>query len=124
MRPAAELLPAEITIRQAIERVGFSKFQSWVVTEDSRRVLGVINLSTLQRELPKRESTTLRDLFKEITFPHVHVDQSMDLALERMGANHVQVLPVVGRADIHELLGIVTLGDILDSYGLTIPASK
>jgi CIC family chloride channel protein len=40
------------------------------------------------------------------------------LALERMGANHIEVLPVVSRADVHKLQGIVTLRDVLDSYGV------
>jgi len=38
-----------------------------------------------------------------------------------MGTNHLQVLPVVSRADIHNLLGIVTLSDVLESYGLSMP---
>jgi hypothetical protein len=30
----------------------------------------------------------------------------------------VDVLPVVSRADIHQLLGIVQLQDVLEAYGL------
>ena len=54
----------------------------------------------------------------------MHSDQGLDVALERMGANHVQVFPVVSRADVHHLLGVVTLGDVLDSYGLELPGEK
>jgi CIC family chloride channel protein len=43
-----------------------------------------------------------------LTFPHVHADQGLDLALDRMGSNHVEILPVVSRADVHKLEGIVT----------------
>ena len=57
-------------------------------------------------------------IIREQTFPHVHQDQGLDLALERMGANQIDVLPVVSRADLHELEGIVTLRDVLDSYGV------
>jgi CIC family chloride channel protein len=35
-----------------------------------------------------------------------------------MSNAHVDVLPVVNRADIHKLEGIVTLRDVLDSYGV------
>jgi len=35
-----------------------------------------------------------------------------------MGANEIDVLPVVNRANIHKLEGIVTLRDILGSYGV------
>ena len=49
----------------------------------------------------------------------MHADQGLDLALERMGSNQVDVLPVVSRADVHQLMGIVTLADVLDAYGVS-----
>lgn len=121
MRTPVESLPAEIRVHEAIERIRESTAQSWIVTEDSR-VLGTVNLTSLQRDLGAGDSA-LRDLVDDINFPHVHTDQSLDLALERMGTNHLQVLPVVSRADIHNLLGVVTLNDVLESYGLGIPDS-
>jgi CIC family chloride channel protein len=48
----------------------------------------------------------------------VHSDQSLDLALNRMGAAQLELLPVVNRANIHKLEGVITLGDVLDSYGV------
>ncbi len=39
--------------------------------------------------------------------------------LERMGSNQIDLLPVVSRADIHQLVGIVTLQDVLDAYGVS-----
>jgi CIC family chloride channel protein len=48
---------------------------------------------------------------------HVHPDQSLSLAMERMGTNHVNVLPVVSRANVRQLVGIVALEDILNTYG-------
>jgi CIC family chloride channel protein len=122
MRTPDESLPADSSVREALDRVRSSRFQSWLVTEGPR-VVGVVTLSTLQQQLGEDGSKPLRHLVDGINFPHVHADQGLDLALERMGANHVQVLPVVSRADIHNLLGIVTLGDVLDSYGLGLPDS-
>jgi CIC family chloride channel protein len=118
MRPPAESLPAEIKVGDAISRIRESKVQSWLVTESNSRVLGVVNLTSLQQGLDAAESSSLRDLVTEINFPHVHIDQSLDLALQRMGTNHLQILPVVSRADVHNLLGVVTLSDVLGSYGL------
>ena len=46
-------------------------------------------------------------------------DHALHLALERMSAYHLDLLPVVHRADIHKLIGVVTLKDVLDSYGVT-----
>jgi CIC family chloride channel protein len=38
-----------------------------------------------------------------------------------MGSNDVEILPVVSRADVHKVEGIVTLRDVLDSYGVSQP---
>lgn len=117
MRHSAESLPADITVLNAVDRVRDNKFHSCLVT-DGLRVLGAINLSALQREVLKDGSKTIGDLVKDLKLPHVHADMSLDVALERMGENQLQVLPVVNRADVHDLLGVVILQDVLDSYGV------
>ena len=118
MQAASQLLPAEITIREALERVRPSEFRTWLVT-DRRGVIGVINLPTLEREATKGAANLLGELVGNGAFPHVHSDQGLELALERMGANEIDVLPVVSRADVHKLEGILSLRAVLDSYGLS-----
>ncbi len=120
MHPATELLPAEITVEEALERVRASEFRTCLVT-DRRGVVGVINLPTLEREVAEGAAKQLGEIVSGLVFPHVHPDQGIDLALERMGANQIEVLPVVSRADVHKLEGIVTLQDILYSYGVNMP---
>ncbi|MGH7744884.1 MAG: CBS domain-containing protein, partial [Candidatus Dormibacteria bacterium] len=51
----------------------------------------------------------------------LHTDHSLSLALERMGACQINSIPVVSRADIHKLEGIVTLKDVLSLYGVGSP---
>jgi len=41
------------------------------------------------------------------------------VALERMGTNRIEILPVVNRADVHKLEGILTLDNVLDAYGVS-----
>ena len=55
--------------------------------------------------------------------PHVHPDHSLSLALERMGSSGLKVLPVVSRANVRQLIGIVALDDILSAYGVAKQAS-
>src|SRR6266705_3569677 len=50
MHTATELLPAEITVQEALARAHSSQFRTWLVA-DRRGVVGVINLSRLEREL-------------------------------------------------------------------------
>jgi CIC family chloride channel protein len=119
MRNATELLPSELTVRDAWERIRSGESQTWLVT-DRQRIVGVINLSTLVREIAEgSDKQKLGELVGGTVFPHVHPDQGLDLALERMGAKQLDLLPVVSRADVHKLEGIVTLHDVLDSYGVS-----
>jgi CIC family chloride channel protein len=123
MQTSSESLPAEMTVREALERASSSKFRSWLVT-DQRGVIGVINLARLEQELAagadkEGADKKLGELVDAMVFPHVHADQGLDLALERMGVNQIEILPVVNRADIHKLEGIVTLRDVLVAYGVS-----
>jgi CIC family chloride channel protein len=57
-----------------------------------------------------------------LDFPHAYSDQALHLALERMSADRLDLLPVVSRADVHKLERIVTLQDVLDSTEWTCRA--
>ena len=94
------------------------RFRTWLIT-DQRGVVGLISLSTLERTAAEDGTKKLSAIVDAQIFPHVHPDQGLDLALDRMGSNHVEILPVVSRADVHKLEGIVTLRDVLDSYGIS-----
>ena len=118
MRAATESLSSELTVGEALERIRSSEFRTWLVT-DRQGLVGVINLSMLAREVAEGpDKQKLAELMGGLVFPHVHPDQGLDLALERMGENQFEILPVVSRADVHKLEGIVTLRDVLDSYGV------
>jgi CIC family chloride channel protein len=119
LRPATESLPADITVQEALQRVRASKFRTWLIT-NQRGVVGLISLSTLERAAGEDDTKKLNVMVDPLIFPHVHADQGLDLALDRMGSNHVEILPVVSRADVHKLEGIVTLHDVLDSYGVNV----
>jgi len=118
LRVATESLPADITVQEGLQRVRASKFRTWLIA-DQRGVVGLISLSTLERTAAEDGTKKLSAIVDAQIFPHVHSDQGLDLALDRMGSNHVEILPVVSRADVHKLEGIVTLRDVLDSYGIS-----
>jgi CIC family chloride channel protein len=117
MHAPTEVLSGETTVRDALDQIRTSRIHSWLVV-DERGVIGVINLSTLEQEKNEGADKKLRELVGVLHFPHVHTDQGLDLALERMGTNHLDLLPVVNRASVHKLEGVVTLADVLNSYGL------
>ena len=53
--------------------------------------------------------------------PHVHPDHSFSLALERMGSSGMNILPVVSRANLRQLIGVIVLEDVLRAYGVAKP---
>ncbi len=66
---------------------------------------------------------TLRDLIEpDATFPYVHPDHPVSYSLERMRESGADVLPVVSRAGIHDIVGTIGLREILESYG--VPTAK
>ncbi len=118
MRPAAQVLSADITVTEALEAIRSSESTSWPVTDD-RGLIGVLSFGKLQQAATAgSETKLLKELLDEANFPHLHVDHPLSLALERMGAYQVNALPVVNRANIHKLEGIVTLKDVLALYGV------
>ncbi len=118
MRPALEVLSAEMTIDAALGQAAASTGRAWPVME-GERILGLATRVMLEdaqaRQLGDR---TLSTLLRGVHFPHMHPDQPLALVLERMTTAHVDLLPVVSRADIHVLEGIVTLHDVLQTYGM------
>jgi CIC family chloride channel protein len=118
MRNDAETLPAQMSVHEAVEQMRSNQFRAWPVV-DEESVVGVLSRATLEIALDDgRAEQKLIDLFETLEFPHVHKDHALHQALERMSSAHVDMLPVVNRADIHKLEGIVTLRDVLDSYGV------
>jgi CIC family chloride channel protein len=118
MRNATEFLPAEMSVQQAVERVRTSKFRAWPVM-DQGSIVGVLSRSSLESASSDgRKEQTVLSLLETLEFPHVHADHALHLALERMSQARIDILPVVHRADVHKLEGIVTLRDVLDSYGV------
>jgi chloride channel protein, CIC family len=118
MRAATEVLPSQMTVREAFDRAHDTEFDGWPVT-DERGVVGAVGLDWLEQAMANGEETKqLRELVDALDFPHVHADQPLHLALDRMGAAKLDVLPVVSRANIHLLIGVVVLTDVLNSYGV------
>lgn len=119
MRPAEEVLPAGMTLREAMEKIRSSEFTAWPVS-DASGVIGVLTFGKLQQATASDpEATKLADLLDGKDFPHLHSDHPLSLALERMGTYQVNALPVVNRANVHKLEGLVTLQDILALYGVS-----
>jgi CIC family chloride channel protein len=118
MRPADQLLRAEMTTQEALEKMRANALRAWPVSNE-RGVAGIVSIAMLEKAAAEGlSSSELTDLIGGQEFPHLHSDHSLTVALERMGAAGLDALPVVSRADVNKLEGIVALQDVLKLYGL------
>ena len=95
---------------------------------DGAKLAGMITLAQLEQEIASGHGDrTLGELLpadvpnallSAENFPHLHMDHPMDMALRRMAHSKLNVLPVVGRADVRDLKGVISLQDILKAYGV------
>jgi chloride channel protein, CIC family len=121
MRAAREVLDAQMRVETALQRIQTSGLRALPVVNE-RGLAGVLSLSKLQGVFAAGGGEqTLHELVDENNFTHVHADQPLHLALERMGTAQTDVLPVVSRADVHKLEGILVLQDVLVAYGVGPP---
>ena len=118
MRAAGVLLDAGETVHAALVKIGESVEKTWMV-KDRSEIVGIV---TREQLLETSEGggmgKKLGSLIRRAEFPHLHADHTFDMALARMGEAHADLLPVVSRANVHELMGVVRLQDVLESYGV------
>src|SRR5262249_27738598 len=92
MRSAPDTFAASLAVAQAIDLLHARKSLTALVT-DERGVVGVLSLSALENA--PAPAKRLLDLVNPLAFPHVHADHGLHLALERLGGNRLDLLPVV-----------------------------
>ncbi len=139
MRPASLVLHPETTITSAIDQVKSTQLDAWPVANELG-LWGMIREAELKKEASDFKGTisnghptaTLADIVSvgfgwhldADQLPHLHPDHTLSQALERMGSTKLHVLPVVSRANVRQLLGIVLLEDVLRAYGVAKPTHE
>jgi CIC family chloride channel protein len=127
VQAAPIVLRPDMRLAAAADQTGGSSMDAWPVA-DEEGLLGMITRQKLEGAIThglsdKRVADVLGGSFPTRLptaqeFPHLHLDHDLSLALERMGAAGVNLLPVVSRANLRELIGVVTLADVLRAYGV------
>jgi CIC family chloride channel protein len=124
-RPPAEVLQSSGTVEHALATVS-SKQSAWPVM-DADGLLGMITRTQLEEASGQgRQSRTIGELLSPrdsamkldaTNFPHVHPDHPLDAAMRRMAQSGLDVLPVVSRSNIRELVGVLSRQNALAAYG-------
>jgi CIC family chloride channel protein len=118
MRAATETLPISLTVSVALDRIRGGAYHAFPVT-DERGIQGLVTAAQLEKAAANGEGgNSLREFAKSRDFPHVHADHALHVVLERMGSSKLDLLPVVSRASVHNLLGVVVLPDVLNDFGV------
>lgn len=116
MHIASDPLPLDATVEAAKQRFNQEKCTSWPVGDDGY-LRGVVSSHQIETSNPPPKA--VRDLITDDSvYPFVHADHPLNYVLEQMRDKGVDVVPVVSRANIHQMNGVVTLTDILSTYGI------
>jgi CIC family chloride channel protein len=119
MHPAPVPLTPDTEASSALTAMQGGNLELWPVA-DSDGLRGMIRRSDLERETNAGGGAKkLTELIRSERFPHVHPDHNLSIALERMGSSGQTVLPVVSRANVRKLMGVITLDDVLGAYGVS-----
>jgi chloride channel protein, CIC family len=127
IHPAVEVLSIAETVDGAIARVREARQAAWPVV-DEHGLVGMLPSNLLEDAVEHGRGgdavatllppLTPRELLTAENFPHVHADHTLDTAMRRMAQTGLTTLPVVSRANVRELTGIISLEDIMATYGL------
>jgi chloride channel protein, CIC family len=118
MHPDIVPLPADADMTSAKQRLEQEKCHSWPVA-NGNYLLGIISNHQIEAATPVPD--TVLDLIRSGgEYPYVHLDHPLSYALERMGSKGVDVVPVLSRANVHQMYGVVTLKDVRAAYGVSI----
>jgi predicted transcriptional regulator len=118
MQHAPRVLSVQMGVREALEKIQNSQMRIWPVA-DKEKFVGIVSRESLENSIAEETGDRLLvNLVKTVNVPHVHSDQPVYLALERMSRFHLDLVPVVHRADAHKLLGVVAMRDVLHAYGV------
>jgi CIC family chloride channel protein len=131
------VLSPKMTVAEALEQMngsglfggssGTNNRRIWPVGDEVRgeiRFLGIVTRESVEAAAEEDgETRLLLNLVKTVNVPQAHSDQPVYLALERMSQAHMDILPVVHRADTGRLEGVVSMADVLEAYGAPTSAA-
>jgi CIC family chloride channel protein len=128
--PALHMLSTTDRVEDALKFLD-ADHNAWPITDaiNGARLVGMLTRAQVEQEIAAGHGGRVlgellpvdlpSPLLTSENFPHLHMDHPLDIALRRMAQSKLNVLPVVGRADIRDLKGVVSLSDILQAYGVT-----
>jgi CIC family chloride channel protein len=125
LRPAAEILRADMRVAEAVAAVN-RETGVWPVL-DSGGLRGMIGIDELdaaakdgrgEEKLGQIVPAPDPERLDSHDFPHVHADHTLDIAMRRLAETGLKRIPVVSRTNIREIQGVVSMDDIVAAYAM------
>lgn len=123
MSTKMETLATGHTVGEAAERFAMTHHHGMPILDERQRLWGLMTITdldrALEREIPSdRPVTTIATPRSRlvVTYP----DETIGMALDRMGPRGFGRLPVVSRDDPDELLGVVGRSSIIQAYHVAV----
>jgi CIC family chloride channel protein len=124
-RPEQRALPASELAARASAEVDWGR-GAWPVANEAG-LCGMVTAAQLDEAVASEPLSALvpdpgpAEELTDENFPHLHSDEPLEIALQRLAQSGLPVLPVVSRTNIRELKGTVSLGDVMAAYALGRP---
>ena len=108
----AVVLNAGLTVAEAVEFIRSFEFTTFPVVDDERRCVGTVTEMRLRRNLVNKNGDAF---IREIAdaCPTIFPEDALSRAVLKMDAAHVRQLSVISPDDEQEILGIITMSDIV-----------
>jgi CIC family chloride channel protein len=114
--PEAPVLSADELVGKAFASVDRGR-GAWAVV-DAGGLRGMVTADRLEQAMLVDDHSLVGDLVLQPAgeMPHLHPDDSLDMAVRRIAQSGSKVLPVVSRTNQRDLRGSISLDDILAAY--------
>jgi CIC family chloride channel protein len=123
MQPCQDpILSSQDSVTEALSRLESSAGDFFFVEDGRGKWYGVTKDMLREAVLAWDSDVAVGSVLRGPPLPHVHPDHALDVALSRLGDTPFQ--PVVHRADLTKLEGIVSLEGILKAYREAQPHSR
>ncbi|UCF57115.1 MAG: chloride channel protein [Deltaproteobacteria bacterium] len=122
MNPEVETIPENITLGGLAEKISKSKYKSFPVVDQARKLTGVIthyDYRDVVFDEDLKDLVVVKELatLKAVT---VSTDDNLYNAMEKITSKDFSILPVVSAHDPHQLLGVLTRRDIISAYNRAV----
>jgi CIC family chloride channel protein len=106
-------LPANLTVREAAEYLTTHRHYGFPVVDGARKMIGFITRNDLRHHLAEgNEETRLGEVaIKDVVT--AYPDHPLDTVMLKLGEGELSLLPVVSRKDTRQLLGMISMRDIV-----------